>query len=80
VRNSTMAVQEVTGLEGKMHPVEVEPEKVVGECGSNELEVKTAKAKYLGKRIVQVSLIYMLTNTLSHIAGCDGGRSAIRML
>jgi hypothetical protein len=47
-----MAVREVTGLEGKMHPVEVEPEKVVGECGSNELEVKTAKAKYLGKCIV----------------------------
>jgi len=32
-------------LDGKMYPVEVELEKVVGECGSNE--VKTTKAKYL---------------------------------
>jgi hypothetical protein len=50
-----MAVREVTVLDGKMYPVEVELEKVVGECGSNE--VKTAKAKYLGKLIVRVSKI-----------------------
>ena len=42
-------------LDGKMYPVEVELEKVVGECGSNE--VKTTKAKYLGKLIVRVSMI-----------------------
>jgi hypothetical protein len=62
-----MMVREVTVLEGRMCPVEVE--KVVGVCGSNELEVKAAKAKYLGKLIVRVSMIYMLTDTLSHIVG-----------
>jgi hypothetical protein len=52
-----MAVREVTVLEGKMYPVEVELDKVAGKCGRNELEVKTAKAKYLGKLIVRVSMI-----------------------
>jgi hypothetical protein len=50
-----MAVREVTVLDGKMYPVEVELAKAVGECGSNE--VKTTKAKYLGKLIVRVSMI-----------------------
>lgn len=50
-----MAVREVTVLDGKMYPVEVELEKAVGECGSNE--VKTPKAKYLGKLIVRISMI-----------------------
>ena len=40
-----------------MYPVEVELEKVVGECGNNALEVKAIKAKYLSKLIVQVSVI-----------------------
>jgi hypothetical protein len=52
-----MAVLEVTVLAGKMYPDKVELEKVAGKCGSNELEVKTAKAKYLGKLIVRVSMI-----------------------
>jgi hypothetical protein len=34
---------EVTVLEGKIHPVEVELEKVVGQCGNNELEIEAIK-------------------------------------
>jgi len=65
--------------EGKTHPLEVELEKVVGDGGSDEAEVKTVKAKYLGKVIAPVSIGLSAHRCLLLVVGCDGGRSAVEV-
>jgi hypothetical protein len=62
--------------EGKTHPVKVELEKVVGDGGSDEAEVKMVKAKYLGKVIVPVSIGLSAHKCLSLEVG---GRSAVQL-
>ena len=69
--------------EGKTHPIEVELEKVVGDGGSDEVEVKAVKAKYLTKVILSVLVsgfyLFVCSQMLIVRMGCDGGRSAVQL-
>jgi len=73
--------RQFTVHEGKTHPVEVELEKVVGDGGSNDVEVKMVKAKYLAKVILSALVSIGLSGhrCLSLLVGCDGRRSAVQL-